>query len=171
MIIDTEAAALTWGDMQRWDDDSGYITVVRSKTDPDAQGDTVTITPAAMGALDAIRPAEIGDNKKVFGLSKSQIARRVKAIDKAAGLVDWESFSGHSEWVSMARRMAENGAPTHEIERQGRWKQAAAWSATTPAASLPDPRCVTCDRLASYENMKPHHGIRRKAIGDCQSNA
>ena len=25
-----------------------------------------------------------------------------------------------------------DGAPTHEIERQGRWKQAAAWSATTP---------------------------------------
>jgi hypothetical protein len=23
----------------------------------------------------------------------------------------------------MARRMAQNGAPTHEIERQGRWKQ------------------------------------------------
>ena len=25
--------------------------------------------------------------------------------------------------VAMARRMAQNGAPTHEIERQGRWKQ------------------------------------------------
>ena len=25
--------------------------------------------------------------------------------------------------VGMARRMAQNGAPTHEIERQGRWKQ------------------------------------------------
>ena len=23
----------------------------------------------------------------------------------------------------MARRMAQNGAPTHEIERQGRWKE------------------------------------------------
>ena len=23
----------------------------------------------------------------------------------------------------MTRRMAQNGAPTHEIERQGRWKQ------------------------------------------------
>ena len=25
--------------------------------------------------------------------------------------------------VLLARRMAQNGAPTHEIERQGRWKQ------------------------------------------------
>ena len=34
----SEAAALTWGDLQRWDDGSGRITVVRSKTDVEAQG-------------------------------------------------------------------------------------------------------------------------------------
>ena len=59
----------------------------------------------------------------MFGLSESQIARRVKVIAKAAGLADWEFFSGHSGRVGMARRMAQNGAPTDEIERQGRWKQ------------------------------------------------
>ena len=38
--------------------------------------------------------------------------------------VNWENFSVfHSGRVGMARRMAQNGAPTHEIERQGRWKQ------------------------------------------------
>ena len=83
----------------------------------------VAITPAAMQALDAIRPAGAGGEEKVFGLSESQIARRVKAIARAAGLADWEFFSGHSGRVGMARRMAQNGAPTHEIERQGRWKQ------------------------------------------------
>ena len=56
-------------------------------------------------------------------MSESQIARRVKVTAKAAGLADWEFFSGHSGRVGMARRMAQNGAPTHEIERQGRWKQ------------------------------------------------
>ena len=45
----------------------------------------------------------------------------MKAIAKAASLSDWEFFSGHSG--GMARRMAQNGTPTHEIERQGRWKQ------------------------------------------------
>ena len=119
----SEASSLTWSDVQRWDDGSGRITVVRSKTDVEAQGATVAITPAAMGALDAIRPAGVGAEVKVFGLSESQIARRVKAIAKAAGLADWEFFSGHSGRVGMARRMAQNGAPTHEIERQGRWKQ------------------------------------------------
>ena len=119
----SEAAALTWGDVQRWDDGSGRITVVRSKTDAEAQGATVAITPAAMQSLDAIRPVGAGGEVKVFGLSESQIARRVKAVAKAAGLADWEFFSGHSGRVGMARRMAQNGAPTHEIERQGRWKQ------------------------------------------------
>ena len=87
-----------------------FTTVVRSKTDVEAAGAVVAITPAAMKALSDIR-------------SESQIARRVKVIAKAAGLADWEFFSGHSGRVGMARRMAQNGAPTHEIERQGRWKQ------------------------------------------------
>ena len=119
----SEAAALTWGDVQPWEDGSGRITVVRSKTDAEARGATVAITPAAMAALAAIRPAGVSGNEKVFGLSESQIARRVKAVVRAAGLADWEYFSGHSGRVGMARRMAQNGAPTHEIERQGRWKQ------------------------------------------------
>ena len=83
----------------------------------------VAITPTAMNALNVIRPAGTGGEVKVFGPSESEIARRVKVIAKVAGLSDWEFFSGHSGRVGMARRMAQNGAPTHEIERQGRWKQ------------------------------------------------
>ena len=119
----SEAAALTWRDVQRWDDGSGRITIIRSKTDVEAQGAVVAITPAAIRALDAIRPVGVASGEKVFGLSESQIARRVKAIARAAGPTDWELFSGHSGRVGMARRMAQNGAPTHEIERQGRRKQ------------------------------------------------
>ncbi len=119
----SEASSLTWGDVQRWEDGSGRLTVVRSKTDAEAQGAVVAITSAAMEALAALRPAGVGGEARVFGLSESQIARRIKAIARAAGLADWELFSGHSGRVGMARRMAQNGAPTHEIERQGRWKQ------------------------------------------------
>ena len=119
----SEASSLTWGDVQRWEDGSGRITVIRSKTDAEAQGAVVAVTPAAMDALSVIRPASAASDEKVFGLSESQIARRVKAIARAAGLENWEYFSGHSGRVGMARRMAQNGAPTHEIERQGRWKQ------------------------------------------------
>ena len=70
-----------------------------------------------MKALDVIRPEGVGSDQRVLGLSESQIAWRVKVIAKAAGLADWEFFSGHSGRVGMAQ----NGAPTHEIERQGRY--------------------------------------------------
>ena len=140
----SEAASLTWGDVVRWDDGSGRITVIRSKTDVEAAGAVVAITSAAMEALDAIRPVGVGGEVKVFGLSESPIARRVKVIAKAAGLTDWEFFSGHSGRVGMARRMAQNGAPTHEIERQGRWKQGGGRSVATPAASPPGQLCDTC---------------------------
>ena len=53
----SEASSLTWGDVQRWDDGRGRITVIRSKTDVEATGAVVAITPAAMQALDAGRPA------------------------------------------------------------------------------------------------------------------
>ena len=100
----SEAAALTWGDVQRWEDGSGRITVICSKTDAEAQGAVVAVTLAAMDTFAAIRPAGVGGDEKVFGLSESQIARRVKAIARAAGLADWELFSGHSGRVGMAGR-------------------------------------------------------------------
>ena len=73
----SEAAALTWGDVQRWDDGSDRITVVSSKTDAEAQGATVAITPAAMDALTAIRPVGAGGEVRVFGL--------VRVPDRPAG--------------------------------------------------------------------------------------
>ena len=106
----SEASSLTWGDVQRWDDGSGRITVVRSKTDAEAQGATVAVTPAAMQALSAIRPAGVANGAKVFGLSESQIARRVKAIAKAAGLADW----GVLQRPQRARRHG----PPHGPERR-----------------------------------------------------
>lgn len=96
----SETAALTWGDVVRWGDGSGRITVVRSKTDVEAQGAVVVITPAAMGALEGIRPAGVASEVKVFRLSESQITRRVKVIASAAGLTNWELFSGHSGRVA-----------------------------------------------------------------------
>ena len=124
-----------------------FTTVVRSKTDVEAAGALVAITPAAMDALDSIRPAGVGSGEKVFGLSESQIARRVKAIARAAGLSNWEDFSGHSGRVGMTRRMAQNGAPTHPPTRSNvrdAGNRAAAWSAATPAANPPDQRFGTC---------------------------
>ena len=60
-------AALTWGDVQRWDDGSGRITVIRSKTDVEAQGAVGAITPDVLRALDAIRPVSVASDEKSSG--------------------------------------------------------------------------------------------------------
>ena len=108
----SEAAALVWDDIARWDNGSGRLTVRRSKTD--AAPRTVYLTPVAMAHLDAIRPEDADGSDPVFDLSVASISRRVKAAARAAG------YSGHSGRVGMARRMARAGAPTHEIMAQGR---------------------------------------------------
>ncbi len=99
----SEAAALTWGDVELRDNGTALITIRRSKTDPDAEGVTLYIGPRAGEALMAIRPAaELLDrNTSVFELSPRQIGRRVSAAAKAAGL--GERFTGHSGRVGMAR--------------------------------------------------------------------
>lgn len=119
--------------------------MVHSKADVEAQGTTVAITPAAMEALSAIRPAGVHGDEKVFGLSESQIARRVEVIAKAAGLSDREFFSGHSGSVGMERRMAQNGAPPTRSNARAAGNRTVAWSASTPAASPPDQRSDICN--------------------------
>ena len=121
----------------------------------------VAITPAAMKALEAIRPPGVGGDAKVFGLSESQIARRVKAIAKAAGLVDWEFFSGHSGRMGMARRMAQTAPPPTRSNARPAGSRAAAWSAATPAAKLPDPRCAIYNSYRSSQQQVNHHGPDR----------
>ena len=141
----SEAAALTWGDVERWADGSGRITVVSSKTDVAAQGAVVAITPTAMKALDAIRPVGVAREEKVFGLSASQIARRVKAAAKAAGLPDWESFSGHSGRVGMPGAWLRTARPPTRSNARAAGSRAAAWSAATPAANPPGRLYATCN--------------------------
>ena len=61
-------------------------------------------TPAAMRSVRAVRIAD-----RPAGEGRSPCCRSP----------GWESFSGHSGRVGMDQRMAQNGAPTHEIERPG----------------------------------------------------
>ena len=117
----SEAAALAWGDIATEADGSGRVTLHRSKTDQEGEGAVVAITPAAMTDLDRLATMRGGRDAKasVFGLSGRQIARRIAAAAKAAGLGD--GFTGHSGRVGMAQRMTRNGAPAAAVMRQGRW--------------------------------------------------
>ena len=114
----SEAAALRWENVKRTGDGSGRLTIKRSKTDVEGEGAVVAITSRAMQDLDAIRQGA-NASPPVFGLSASQIHRRLKAVAQAAGLGD--GFSGHSGRVGMATRMTRLGAPMPVVMRQGRW--------------------------------------------------
>lgn len=117
----SEAAALTWGDVEIAADGSGRVRLARSKTDQEGEGEVVAITASTVQALDAIRNGA-GAEDSVFGMSESTIARRVKAAAAAAGLGD--RFSGHSGRVGLAQRMTAAGAPAQVVMVQGRWKSA-----------------------------------------------
>ena len=107
----SEAAALTWGDVQRWDDGSGRITVLRSKTDVEATGAVVAITPAAMKALDAMRAGGSwwrGQGVRVVGIADRPPGEGGRS--SAAGLADWEFF----KWP---QRTGGHG-PAHGPERR-----------------------------------------------------
>ena len=84
----SEAAELRWGDVELQDDGSARIHVRRSKTDQEAEGAVLYIGPEAAAAMQAIMPeaaAVVDPETPVFGLSASQIGRRVNTAAKAAG--------------------------------------------------------------------------------------
>ena len=118
----SEAAALTWGDMELRENGTALINVRRSKTDPEAEGVTLYIGKQAGEALRAIRPAELllDATIRVFGLSPRQIGRRVKAAAVAAGLGD--GYTGHSGRVGMAQDLARTGVELPALMTAGRWK-------------------------------------------------
>ena len=83
----SEAAALRWGDVEIQGRGSARLHVRRSKTDPEAEGAALYIGSDAASALVAIMSegfAVVDPSTLVFGLSASQIGRRVNAAAKAS---------------------------------------------------------------------------------------
>ncbi len=104
----SEAAALRWADIERETDDSGRVTIRRSKTDPTGAGAVVAITATAMADLDRLREFETpAESDSVFKLGDRQIANRIAAVAKACGL--GAGFGGHFGRVGMALRVTRNG--------------------------------------------------------------
>ena len=114
----SEAAALTWGDVEIWDDGTGHLTVQKGKNQPEPA--TVAVTKATARALQEIRPEVADSADYVFRMTAEALANRVRAAAKAAGL--GEGFRGHSGRIGMACRMVAAGAPNAAVQRQGRWK-------------------------------------------------
>ena len=114
----SEAAALTWSDVELWDDGTGRLTVQKGKNQ--VEPTTVAVTVATARALREILPKDADPAAPVFGLTGEALANRVRAAARAAGLGD--GFTGHSGRIGMARRMVAAGAPNAAVQRQGRWK-------------------------------------------------
>ena len=84
----SEAAALRWRDVLDAEDGAGLVYIERSKTDQTGEGAYVVVTPDTLTALKQLRQDSEtwSDDDCVFGLSMSQISRRVDSMARAAGL-------------------------------------------------------------------------------------
>ena len=111
----SEAAALTWGDVELWDDSTGRITVQKGKNQVEPA--TVAVTAATARALREILPKDSDPAAPVFGLTGEALANRVRAAARAAGLGN--GFTGHSGRIGMARRMVAAGAPNAAVAAPG----------------------------------------------------
>ena len=116
----SEASALTWDDLEIQEDGSGRLRIVKSKTDPEGKGRKLYLGPRCIEALMVIRPANPGPGESIFGLSGSQICRRLRAAALHAGLGD--GFSGHSPRVGMCQDLSAGGADTTALMIAGRWR-------------------------------------------------
>ena len=102
---------------------AGLVNIERSKTDQAGEGAYVAITPETLEALKLLRQASkvMPDaDAPVFGLSMSQISRRVDGMARVVGLGD--GYSSHSGRVGLAIRMTRRGAPLQAVQTHGRWK-------------------------------------------------
>lgn len=120
LLRPSEASELVWDDVSRMVDGTGRLTVRRSKTDQVSEGKVLYLSSTSMADLDAIRP-DVHDHGHltVFGLSSSQIRRRIARSCEVAGFAG--AYSGHSPRVGMAQDLAAHGAELPALMEAGRW--------------------------------------------------
>ena len=117
----SEAAALTWSDIDIEADGTGRLLIRRSKTDTEGEGAIAFVSASTMTKLKMIQTAS-QHTDSIFGLRPNQIALRIKRAGQTAGLGD--GFSGHSPRVGMARDLARAGTELPSLMTAGRWRSA-----------------------------------------------
>ena len=119
----SEAANLTWEDVEFHSAGHALVTIRKSKTDQEGEGAVLYIGKQATRALLAFRPENPAAGQSVFGIGDRQMANRIKATAEAAGL--GEGFTGHSGRVGMAQDLVRNGTELPALMQAGRWKSPA----------------------------------------------
>ena len=118
--IRSEAAALTWADVEFRSDGSARVTVRRSKSDQDGNGATLYVGEAAATELRSIHGPDASPGAPVFGLHTGKtVSKRIAKAARAAGLAG--RFSGHSPRIGMARDLVASGAGVAAVQVAGRW--------------------------------------------------
>ena len=120
----SEAAALTWADVQRATDGAGVlVTIRRSKTDQTGERQDVRyIKGNAAGAVLALRgsgPVSDDDAPVLGGLTAESVGRRLTEAARAAGIES--RLTGHSGRVGLATELTAAGASTTETMIAGGW--------------------------------------------------
>ena len=115
-----EASGLTWGDITELPDGTGLLRLGITKNAPTGETRALRLSGMSMTSLNLIRPPNARSGTSVFGLSDKQIARRIAAAAKAAGL--GEGYKGHSPRVGMAQDLKVAGYSDEQIQKAGRWK-------------------------------------------------
>ena len=125
MLRRSEAAALTWADFTLEPiDGTSRIVIRRSKTDQTGAGAVRFVSETITEALVALKiVSERKRQASMFGLSPSQICRRIAAAARQAGLQG--HYSGHSPRIGMAQDLARFGVGLVALMEAGRWKSPA----------------------------------------------
>ena len=121
MLRVSEAAAITWDDLEEEKDGSGRLTITRSKTDQEGEGATLFISSQTMGWLKQMREM-VMDGPTIFGLAQNAIYTRIIDATNYAGLEG--RYGGHSPRIGMALDLARANTSLLMMMQAGRWKSA-----------------------------------------------
>lgn len=129
----SELSACNWVDLSiDPNDQSGMLTIARSKTDQDSDGDLQYLSPVTVQLLlywqkvsgqstGAIFRGVYSDGRLGDRLSGKGVARAFKRIAKKLSL-DPAQIAGHSTRIGAAQEMVEQDIDAAKIMLAGRWK-------------------------------------------------
>ena len=160
MLRVSEAAALTWADLDLQEDGTGRLLIRRSKTDVDGESAVAFVSVPTVEYLERIRGNALRRKRACSSCNATSLARRIKRAAQEAGLGD--GFSGHSPRVGMARDLARSGIELPRLMTAGRWR-----SPRMPALYIRN-ETVSRGAVAQYYGAShrfQHRGARRPVNG------
>ena len=114
----SEAADLTWDDLEEMEDGTGRLTIRRSKTDQTGEGAVAFVSRQIMGYLNEMRDL-VMESQTIFGVSPGTMYIRIIDAAERAGIQG--RYGGHSARIGMAQDLARSNFTLLMIMQAGRW--------------------------------------------------